>query len=270
MPRDNSSTTKAKYWILTIPQHDWIPHLNHNIAYIKGQMELGENTNYLHWQILIVLKQQQRLSFIKKIFDTAHAEPSRSEAANEYVWKENTSVPGTRFELGTMPFKRNNADDWKRVLELAKSGQHELIPPDIYIGHYRAIKCIGVENALPLAIERHCTVFWGRTGSGKSRRAWSEAGLQAYPKDPCSKFWDGYRGQANVVIDEFRGTIGISHMLRWLDRYPVLVEVKGSSVVFNATHIWITSNLHPKDWYKDLDELTTDALLRRLTIIEIN
>jgi len=90
--------------------------------------------------------------------------------------------------------------------------------------------------------------------------------LDAYPKDPRTKFWDGYNGQQHVVIDEFRGSIDISHMLRWLDRYPVIVEVKGSSTCLVATTIWITSNLDPRDWYMDLDVDTKQALLRRLVI----
>lgn len=119
-----------------------------------------------------------------------------------------------------------------------------------------------------MAEEKSTVVFWGPTGTGKSRRAWEEATFDAYPKGPTNIWWCGYRGQENVVIDEFRGQIGISHMLRWLDRYPVVVEVKGSSVVLQAKKIWITSNLHPKDWYPELDEETYKALLRRLNIIE--
>lgn len=84
--------------------------------------------------------------------------------------------------------------------------------------------------------------------------------------DPCTKFWDGYYGQQNVVIDEFRGSIGISHILRWLDRYPVIVEIKGSSTVLQATTIWITSNLSPNVWYPDIDAETLAALRRRLEV----
>lgn len=92
--------------------------------------------------------------------------------------------------------------------------------------------------------------------------------MDAYAKDPRTKFWDGYSGQLNVVMDEFRGGIDISHMLRWLDKYPVLVECKGSSTVLKARSIWITSNIPPREWYPDLDRATLDALLRRLTIRE--
>jgi len=55
-------------------------------------------------------------------------------------------------------------------------------------------------------------------------------------------------------------------MLRWLDRYPVLVEIKGSSEVLKAKNIWITSNMPPEDWYPTIDEPTRAALLRRLEI----
>jgi len=113
-------------------------------------------------------------------------------------------------------------------------------------------------------------VFWGRTGTGKSHRAWDQAGAQAYVKDPRTKWWCGYRGQENVIIDEFRGVIDISHLLRWLDRYPVLVEVKGGSRPLCARKFWITSNLDPREWYPGLDADTLAALLRRLNITHFN
>lgn len=135
--------------------------------------------------------------------------------------------------------------------------------------HYGSLRRIGADYVEPVAIERRVRVFWGLTGVGKSRRAWHEAGLQAYPKDPLTKFWDGYRAHERVVIDEFRGTISIGHVLRWFDRYPTIVEVKGSATVLLATDIWITSNLHPEHWYPELDRSTKDALLRRLEITEM-
>lgn len=69
-------------------------------------------------------------------------------------------------------------------------------------------------------------------------------------------------------MDEYRGGIDISHLLRWFDRYPVLVEIKGSSVPLVATTIWITSNIWPAEWYPLLDNATMAALNRRLNIVE--
>lgn len=259
--------SQARYWLLTIPHHEFLPYLPRSVVYLRGQLESGVATNYLHWQLLAIFGAKIRLAGVKRIFGSqCHAEPSRSDAANEYVWKEDTAIEGTRFELGTLPFHRNSKTDWDRIRELARSGRLDDIDSNVYVQHYNNLKRIAADNMQPVAIERQVQVYWGATGVGKSRRAWEEAGLDAYPKDPRSKFWDGYRGQSNVVIDEFRGGIDISHILRWLDRYPVIVEVKGSSTVLKATHIWITSNLPPDQWYMDLDQQTKDALLRRLNV----
>lgn len=153
---------------------------------------------------------------------------------------------------------------------MAISGELDAIPADIFVRYYSGLQKIAADNQRPVPMERQCTVLWGRTGTGKSRRAWEEAGFDAYTKDPRTKWWDGYRNQENVVIDEFRGVIDVSHLLRWLDRYPVNVEVKGSSRPLKANKFWITSNLDPRSWYPELDPETLEALLRRLNIIHFN
>jgi len=258
---------QARYWLLTIPQENFTPYLPNGIVYIKGQLELGDTTGFLHWQLLATFDKKTRLRGVKNIFgDRCHAEPSRSEAADEYVWKDDTAVQGTRFELGRRKMRRNHDTDWDALYDDAKRGRLDDIPRDVLVRCYSNIKRIGVDNLAPVGIERTVVVFWGPTGVGKSRRAWDQASIHAYPKDPLTKFWDGYSGQEHVVIDEFRGGISIGHILRWFDRYPVIVEVKGSSTVLKAKKIWITSNIDPRNWYPELDEPTKEALLRRLEI----
>lgn len=259
---------QARFWLLTIPHADFLPYLPAGCSHIQGQLERGTGLNqYLHWQLVVSFPRKLRLRGVKSIFgDTAHAEPSRSDAARKYVWKEDTRVAGTQFELGNLPMRRGNSADWEAIRENAKRGRLDDIPGDVYCRLYGNLKRIAVDHMVPIGVERTINVYWGVTGSGKSRRAWKEAGLDAYPKDPRTKFWDGYRSHRHVVMDEFRGGIDITHLLRWFDRYPVVVEVKGSSVVLAATTIWVTSNLDPRDWYPDLDEETKAALLRRLNI----
>lgn len=231
---------------------------------------LGARIGYRHWQLIVNFNRAVRLGAVKSVFGRyCHAEPTRSKAADAYVWKEETSVEGTRFEFGRKRVNRGDSKDWDAIKDACKHGRLDDIPADVFVRCYNAIKRISVDNLKPVAVERNVFVFWGATGVGKSRRAWDEAGLEAYPKDPRSKFWDGYQNQRNVVIDEFRGGIDISHVLRWFDRYPVIVEVKGSSTVLAATSIWITSNLHPRMWYGELDAATFSALERRLTIFQV-
>lgn len=261
----------GRIWLLTIPRDKWQPHLPEGVAYIRGQAETGNATGYEHWQVLVYFGRTVRLSGVKRLFgQQSHCELSRSSAADAYVWKDETRIDGTQFEFGQRPIKRNSARDWADIKQKAIEGKLEEVPPDLFVRHYGNLRRIAADYSKPVSIERTIYVYWGQTGVGKSRKAWDEAGLDAYPKDPLSKFWDGYQGQKHVVIDEFRGIINIAHILRWFDRYPVNVEIKGSSTTLRATKIWITSNLHPRDWYVDLDNATMDALLRRLKIIKFD
>lgn len=263
---------QARYWLLTIPCWNFTPFLPPNVSFIKGQLEQGSNTDYLHWQIVIHFNEKKTLHYVKLIFgDSVHAEATRSQAAEEYVFKDDTAIPGTRFQLGKRTLKRNSTKDWDLIVTNAREGKFDEIPGDVLVRSYGNLKKLRVDSLRPESITREVYVYWGATGAGKSKRAWEEAGLEAFPKDPNTKFWDGYSGQSNVVIDEFRGSISISHVLRWLDRYPVIVEIKGSSCVLKATKIWITSNLSPEQWYTELDEETLKALRRRFTkVIHFN
>ena len=140
------------------------------------------------------------------------------------------------------------------------------IPAHVRITCYNSIRSIRADFLKPTGVEKQVFVYWGTTGTGKSRRAWDEAGMEAYGKDPRTKFWCGYQGEEHVVIDEFRGGIDISHLLRWVDRYPLRVEIKGSSRPLCASKVWITSNLEPRMWYPDVDPETLSALMRRLNV----
>jgi len=258
---------QARYWILTIPRADWVPTLPEGVSYVVGQPETGES-GYEHWQLMAAFPSKKTLSQVKSIFGrTAHCEPTRSDAARTYVIKEATR-DGQPFEFGQLSIRRNQSTDWDGIKALAKQGEIDKIPSDVFIRYYRTLKSIAADYDVPVGLEKSVLVYYGATGTGKSRRAWEEAGNDAYTKDPRSKFWCGYRGEQHVVIDEFRGGIDISHLLRWLDRYPVRVELKGSSTPLMAKKIWITSNLHPMNWYLDLDMETKQALLRRLEVTE--
>lgn len=259
----------GRYWLLTIPHYVFTPFLPQGVAYIRGQLEQGAG-GFLHWQVLAVFDRNVRLAGVRKVFGDVHAELSRSSAADDYVWKEDTRVPNTQFELGRRAVRRNCKRDWAEVWESAVAGSIMEIDPAIRVQHYRTLRTIGSDHCKTMPMERRVHVFWGRSGTGKSRRAWDEAGFDAYSKDPRTKFWDGYSGQEKVVIDEFRGGIDVAHILRWCDRYPVRVEIKGASVPFAATEIWITSNVDPRNWYPDLDADTKEALLRRLEIVHFN
>jgi len=261
------------FWLLTVPHPNEICSklesgtLVEELVWAKGQLEKGKEGGYLHYQIIVGFRKKVSLTGVKRVFGgKIHAELSRSEAAEAYCHKEDTRE-GNPFELGAKPIRRNSRTDWEAVWTAAKSGDLESIPANVRVVSYRTLRAIGSDYATCVGMQRTTYVFWGSTGTGKSHRAWNEAGEGAYSKCPRSKFWDGYQNQSNIVVDEFRGGIDVSHLLRWTDRYPVRVEIKGSSRPLNAERIWITSNVNPLDWYPELDVMTKEALMRRLTII---
>lgn len=182
--------------MLTVPHPQFVPYLPRQCVYIKGQLESGAG-GFLHWQLIAVFARSVRLGAVRDVFGNVHAELTRSDSAMEYVWKDDTAVNGTRFELGQLRCRRNSKRDWEQVWELAKSGNFEDIDKSVLVCHYRSIKSIRQDNLVPIPMERRVKVFWGATGTGKSRLAWEEAGVQAYPKDPRTKFWDG------ILFDDY-------------------------------------------------------------------
>lgn len=304
--RNDSSTTSTKekktyiqgrYWLLTVPEEKFTPHLPKECCYIIGQLEEGKerqhqpncdsnyesgggqagtgkcNCNaqgYRHWQMVVCFNKKVRPSTVIKTFGKYHHELTRSDAAEKYCEKNDTFIEGTRFEFGKKPMNRNSGKDWANIRKLAVEGKLDEIDDQVFVCHYGSLKKIALDHIKAQPGEREIIVYWGETEAGKSTRAWAEAGWDAYPKDPNTKTWDAYRGEPNVVMEEFRGKIDISHVLRWFDKFPVIADVKYSACALRHKKMWITSNLHPKDWYPELDEETKNALLRRLTICKMS
>jgi len=264
--------TQFRYWILTIPKDTWSPpeDWGEDYMYVCGQLEKAPTTGYEHWQILCCLRKKTTLARVREMFGgRAHCEPAKSQKAREYCLKEESSVAGTRFEHGDFPFRRNSKTDWALVLAEAKQGRLDNIPAEVVVRCYSSLKRISVDYGMPVARgPQEVHLYWGPTGTGKSRTVFDLVdGKEYYLKAPTTKWWDGYQGQEIIIVDEFRGLIEVSHLLKWLDRYPCAVEVKGCQVFLNTKIWYFTSNLELSDWYKELDIETKSALRRRFTNI---
>jgi len=245
--------------------------LPEELSWATGQLERGEGTGYLHYQLVVAFRTKVSRAGVKRLFgSTAHCELSRSEYADAYCNKEETRA-GPPFTLGAKPIRVNSKVDYEAVWISARNGNVDAIPARVRVVSYRTIRTIAADYAETVAVpDRSIIVYWGPTATGKSYRAWNEAGYDSYSKCPRSKFWCGYQSQEHVVIDEFRGGIDVAHLLRWFDRYPVRVEIKGSSKPFLVKKIWITSNLDPYNWYPELDHDSREAFLRRLKVVHMN
>lgn len=114
-------------------------------------------------------------------------------------------------------------------------------------------------------------VHWGVTGAGKSHTVYSklrDENIPFYEKSSLTKWWDGYDGEKVVVMDEFCGIINVQHILKWWDKYPCNVEIKGGTCALKATTFYVMSNKSPDEWYANDDKCTMEqmaAMKRRLT-----
>jgi len=113
------------------------------------------------------------------------------------------------------------------------------------------------------------TVHWwfGPTGTGKSKRGF-ESFPEAYVKMTGNKWWDGYTGQKEVILDDYRPMMcPFNELLKLLDRYPMRVEAKGSSMEMSATTFLITTCARPEVLWASKTEENIAQLLRRITSI---
>lgn len=259
---------QAKYWILTIAHHEYLPFLPKACCYIKGQLEKGNTTGYLHWQILCVFQKKVRLGTVKSTFGNAiHAEPSRSSAANDYVYKEDTAVPNTRFELGCLPFKRNSKQDWDKVKLYAQNNELDKIESDIYVRYYGSLKRIAKDHMCEVGdLDNVCGVWiWGPPGVGKSRKVRAE--YQPLFSKMINKWWDGYKGEPFVLLDDFdkcHAVLGY-HLKIWSDCYSFVAEQKGGAVRIRPQKIIVTSNYRIDEIFEDC--MLVAALVRRFDVI---
>ena len=127
--------------------------------------------------------------------------------------------------------------------------------PAAFIRYFRGINeyLKHVSPVAPRSFKTLLYVYWGPPGTGKSRRALQEAtniDAESIYYKPRGLWWDGYKQQRCVIVDDFYGWIKYDELLKITDRYPYKVQVKGGFEEFTSTHIWITSNV-------DIDEMVS-------------
>jgi len=140
------STGPARYWIGTL--FDWQPPtvLPQGVCYLRGQQERCPTTDRLHHHVISGFTRPHRLCAVRRLVGNGHWEHTRSDAADAYVWKDDTAVDGTRFELGSKPIRRNSETDWEKVRSLAKAGTLEEVPADIFVRYYRVFSTLNIDT----------------------------------------------------------------------------------------------------------------------------
>ncbi|MEW5314954.1 MAG: hypothetical protein WDW38_006413 [Sanguina aurantia] len=101
----------------------------------------------------------------------------------------------------------------------------------------------------------------------KTHRSKAECGEEVfYLRRPTSgKWWAGYRRPD--PCHHRRGRQGVHHPHRpsaLLDKGAPMIEDKGITMTFRATHIWLTANAHPAHWMPKSGRESRAGMLRRI------
>lgn len=231
-----------------------------DVQYSVFQIERGA-TGTVHAQAYVQFKASVTLVQARVILDPrCHLEVRKGThaQARDYCTKAGTRCEGSEPQhYGVERDNQGNRTDLDAIKAFIDAGATEL---EVWNEHFassvRHHKAFTVYRSLRTpqrSQHTFATVLWGPSGSGKSLRAFTDGGPNAFwvAKPNSSRaFWDGYSGQEVVVIDEFYGWLPYTFVLRLLDRYPFRVETKGGSVPFTSTRVIFTSNTCPVTWYK--------------------
>lgn len=279
----------CKHWIATVDaQHPtakfWENEVTReHLQYLVGQEEVGKG-GFDHYQLYVVLKEKKRVSWLKKhVHPTAHWEKKRGTVAEaiDYVTKEDTRKPnGIKIEIGEKPKEQSDSATEARMdkIEAAKrlrekddirqQAQEILtrledefipiteIPADVlmYQGFLTTYKAKTKDIVGPMRHNLKIVTLIGPPGCGKSysiAKLFPKAGRVMYGNNGT---WFANARSRTMVFEEFMGQIPLQNMLKYLDPYPMNLEVKGGVEPAFYDLVIITSNTDPKDWYTTADE----------------
>lgn len=247
------------------------------VVYLCGQYEKAPSTGQLHFQGYVHGRTAIGLQSLKKELGltTVHLEVRRGThaEARAYCTKEESRAPGQDpLELGDPPRQGSRSDLSACKQYLDSGGLAEVFEKDFSSGvrFYR-----GFEKYLNYTAKSRdpdeepvCYYSWGAPGSGKTRAVYAyaaEHGLKVYPCPLQGRtiWFDGFRPGYHglILLDDYYRNWDPTYFLRFTDRYPLQVPVKGGFVELPNVVIWVTSNYALEDQYPDY--VNQEAFRRR-------
>lgn len=272
-----------KNWCFTINNPVLTPDqlldiLSPNASFVIFQKEVGEQGTP-HYQGYCQFSTKKRLNTLRALVAGAHWSPARGTAEQNrtYCSKPEGRVDGP-FTFGAIT-KQGCRKDIEEYRDAILEGKTDLQLLEDYATqtclYPRFIAFVRAQTVKPRNEKPTVQCFYGASGTGKTRDAYSSTErekvfLVSRPDSGRPLWWDGYSPSwhTTIIIDDFYGWIPWSYLLQLIDRYPFKVEIKGGKLEFNSPNIYLTSNQHPKEWYKNVPNNDLTPLLRRIDTIK--
>ncbi len=252
--------------------------LPEGVTYLVCQHERGTHLGNDHLQGYVELNRSQEMGWCHR-----HLHPTMQmqrrygtqAQAIAYCTKEDTRVAGpwaygTPYAGGTSTSKAEQLRD----LIYQGANMRDLIQEmPTTLSRHLGFARLCLTYRKPLA-SRDVVVFllYGKTRTGKSRfvfEQYTPDDLYVIPFLERKSWFDGYDGEPNVLLDDFSGGMPRTQLLRLLDRYRFRVPCKGGFCWWSPIRIYITTNIHPRKWYRDWQDFEEhyDALEARMTAV---
>lgn len=257
---------RARNWCFTL--NNWTQEEYNNVLalpevhYLIVGKEVGEQETphlqgYVQWQ------KRQRFNTVKRLLPRAHLEVARGSADSnvEYCSK------GGDFVTQGEPKRWGERTDLDRVRRDALENGMAGVTRWASLQQIKVAEKFLTYNEEPRDWKPTVTWIHGGPNTGKTRMAHDLTGDGRFIKNGGGKWWCGYDGNEDVILDDFRDTWwSLEYMLGLLDRYAFRVEFKGGMRQFRARNIVITSPHDPRSYYRMTGE-NMDQLMRRIDVI---
>ena len=293
---EKKNDCQSRKWQITINNPDLKGYTHDKIIELVGNFksliymclsdETGKQGTF-HTHIYVHFSSAVRQSSIKKHFEGGHFEVSKGTAQQnrDYVFKEGkwkgtdkeeTNHVDSHYEQGELPLERQgHRSDLDDLYDMISSGMTNF---DIIKENPSYIMQIDkIDNVRQTLLnEKYRKVFrmvdvtyiYGSTGVGKTRGIAQRHGYEnIYIVDDYRNPFDDYEGQDIVVFDEFRSSLPMEKMLRYLDGHPVKLGCRYNNKVACYTTVYIVSNISVQKQYPSVQREEWEsyqAFLRRI------
>jgi len=252
--------------------------------------EVGEQGTP-HTHVYMVSRNSIMFDSLHSKFYGVHIEQANgsNQENRDYVRKEGkwlddakheTNLADTFEEWGELPPDRtrreSQAEQIRQMVRDGKSNAEILaeIPTVFSKLHYidQARQTLLQEQYKEKWRQLDVTYLWGDTGAGKTRSVMDTYGFpNVYQVTNYEHPFDSYQGQNIVIFEEFRSSLKIDDMLKYLDGYPVMLPCRYADKVACYTKVFIISNYSLDQQYPNVqmdNPRTWAAFCRRINHVQ--
>nr|AJP36433.1 replication-associated protein [Avon-Heathcote Estuary associated circular virus 16] len=207
--------------------------------------ETAPTTGQHHLQGFVSFRAAKRFTGVTRLLPRAHWEVAKyPSSAWDYCTKgDDLYVVDNRVGRGTR-------SDWQDVLDLVSEGASDAAilraQPSCFFKYGAGISRARAALQEPRHHQTLCEWYYGPTGGGKSTYIAQEHPEADWCQITKSGFLLGYHNKPTVVFDDpDLDAFGRELFLNLVNRTPFEMNVKGTSVAFNAKLVIVASNKHP-------------------------